>query len=330
MVSLTNDTSPPFRYLTTDDVQYCHNTLDWTTGVTACISSGVHSTLRIISDEAFDPKLMLHLIEKHKITWYLGPPSHLAMMMNCPEFETCKIDSLKHLLYGGMCASIEVQEGFRKRLNKGVLQFAFGFTELGTTNATLNKHYDEKPNSVGRILPGLKLKIVSPEGVAQPPNKTGEVVIHPGQYWDGYFGNKETSREVQDSEGWIYTGDSGYVDEDGFLYIAGRIKDMLKHKGIMFYPSDVEDVISQIPGVAEVCVFGIPHPINWDEAAAVVVLRRGAQVTAEDIIKFVKDNTDTEYLQLNAGCLIVSDIKRLPNGKTNRQANKEFYLANRK
>lgn len=318
------------RYLLSSDVQYCHNTLDWTTGVTACISSGIHSTCRVISDEAFDPVLMLQWFEKYKITWYLGPPSHLAMMVNCPEFEKTNLDHVKQMLYGGMCASVEVQEAFRKRLKKGVLLFAYGFTELGTTNATLNRHYDEKPNSVGRILPGLKLKIVSPEGEALPPNKNGEIVIHPGQYWDGYFGNKETSREVQDLDGWIYTGDSGYVDEDGFLYISGRIKDMLKHKGLMFYPSDIEDVITQIPGVAEVCVFGIPHPVNWDEAAAVVVLRRDAKLTAEDIINYVKDNTDTEYLRLNAGCLIVSEIKRLSNGKTSREANKELFLASKK
>ncbi|KAH8403191.1 hypothetical protein KR222_006684, partial [Zaprionus bogoriensis] len=332
--AVTNTSTHKFfmttKYLTSADVQYCHNTLDWTTGVTTTISSGIHSTCRVISSEPFDPVLMLKLIEKYKITWYLGPPSHLAMMVNCPEFETTKIDSLKHLLYGGMCASIEVQERFRTRLNKGVLQFAFGFSELGATNATLNKHYDEKPNSVGRVLPGTKLKIVSPEGESLGPNKTGEVVIHPGQYWDGYFGNPETTREIQDKEGWLSTGDSGYVDDDGFLYISGRIKDMLKHKGLMYYPSDIEDVITQIEGVAEVCVFGVHDAINWDQAAAVVVVKRGSQLTAEDVVKYVKEHTDTEYLYLNAGCLIVSEIKRLANGKTDRQGNKEIFLANKK
>ncbi|KAH8376565.1 hypothetical protein KR093_000122, partial [Drosophila rubida] len=316
------------KYLTTADVQYCHSTLDWVTGLTTYISSGVHSTTRIICDGAFNPALVLSLIEKYKITWWLGPPSMMALMANCPNFETTKIDSLKHMLYGGMCASIEVQDRFRKRLNPGALQFAFGFSELGSTNCTLNKHYDEKPNAVGRVLPGNKLKIVSPENESLGPNKLGEILIHPGQYWDGYYNDPEESRNFQDRDGWLYTGDTGYVDDDGFLYISGRIKDMIKYNGIMYYPSEVEDVISQMPDVAEVCVFGMHHDTTWMQSAAAVVLKRGAKITGEDVVKFVKEHVDSDYLEVHAGCIVVSEIKRLPNGKTNRQAMKEYFLAN--
>ncbi|KAM8717794.1 hypothetical protein ACLKA7_004490 [Drosophila subpalustris] len=332
--AVTNSSSHKFfmttKYLTTADVQYCHNTLDWVTGLTATISSGIHCTTRVISDGVFDPVLVLNLIEKHKITWFLGSPPQMAMMANAPNFETTKIDSLKHLLYGGMCASLDVQDRFRKRLNSGALQFGFGFSELGSSNCTLNRNYDEKPNSVGRVCAGIKLKIVNPENEALNPNELGEICIHPGQYWDGYYLNSQESREVQDKQGWLYTGDTGYVDEDGFLYISGRIKDMLKHQGIMYYPSEIEDIITQIPGVAEVCVFGIDHETNWMENAAAVVPKRGSSITAEEVVKYVADHTDANYLELHAGAIIVSDIKRLPNGKTNRQATKEHFLANKK
>ncbi|XP_017860343.1 PREDICTED: 4-coumarate--CoA ligase 1-like [Drosophila arizonae] len=316
------------KYLTTADVQYCHSTLDWVTGFTAVISSGVHSTLRIISAENFDPTLVLNLIEKYKITWLLIAPSHMAMLANSPDFEKIKIDSLKHLLYGGMCCSLEVQQRIRKRVNKGVLQFAYGFSELGSTNCTLNKHYDEKPNSVGRILPGQKLKIVNENGEALEPNQTGEICINPCQYWPGYYRNPTESRMVRDRDGWFHTGDSGYVDNDGFLYISGRIKDMLKFQNIMYYPSDIEDVITQMPGVAEVCVFGIHSDENMEEAAASVVPKRGANITAEDVVKYVKDHVSTNYLQLHAGALIVDDIKRQPNGKTSREATKKHFIEN--
>ncbi|EDW71221.1 uncharacterized protein [Drosophila virilis] len=314
------------NYLTSADVQYCHSTLDWVTGLTTTIASGVHSTLRIINAEMFDGSLLLSQIEKYKITWLLIAPSHLAVLANCPEFEKTKIDSLKHLLYGGMCCSLEVQERFRKRVNPGVLQFAFGFTELGSSNGTLNKHYDEKPNSAGRVLPGNKLKIVNDQGEALDPNEVGEVCFHACQYWDGYYKNPEESRIVRDKEGWFHTGDTGYVDSDGFLFISGRKKDMLKFQNIMYYPSEIEDVITNMPGVAEVCVFGVYSDTNMYDAAASVVPKRGAQITAEDVIKYVQDNVEANYLQLHGGCLIVTDIKRSPNGKTNREATKVHFL----
>jgi len=228
-----------------------------------------------------------------------------------------------------MC-SLEVQDIFRKRLGRGKLEYGLGFSELSSSNCTINVHYDEKPNSVGRVCPGTKLKIISQEGETLATNKLGEICIHPGQYWDGYYLNPEATKEAQDADGWLFTGDTGYVDDDGFLYMVGRIKDMLKYQGLMYYPSEVEDIINQMPGVAEVCVFGIDHATNWYENAATVVPKRGSNITAEDVVKFVAANTDANYLQLRAGVLIVSDIKRLPNGKTNRQAAKEFFLANYK
>ncbi|KAL7725718.1 hypothetical protein ACLKA6_018549 [Drosophila palustris] len=332
--AVTNSSTHKFfmttKYLTTADVAYCHSTLDWVSGLTATITTAVHSTTRVIVDGGFDPVLILSLIEKHKITWFLGSPPMMNMMANAPNFESTNLDSLKRFIYGGACASLEIQDRFRKRLDRGVMEFGYGFSELSSSNCTINRHYDEKPNAVGRVCAGTKLKIVNPENEALPPNELGEICIHPGQYWDGYYLNPEESQEAQDREGWLYTGDTGYVDNDGFLYISGRIKDMLKYQGLMYYPSEVEDIIAQMPGVAEVCVFGIPHETNWYENAATVVIKRGSNITAEDVVKFVKNNTDANYLQLNAGVLIVSDIKRLPNGKTNRQAAKEYFLANKK
>ncbi|KAH8273181.1 hypothetical protein KR018_011460 [Drosophila ironensis] len=311
--------------LTTADIQYSHNTLDWITGLLTTITSGVYSTTRIIADNAFDPAHAMEIIKEYKVTWIIQPPSAMAMMVNCPEFATCDLSSLKSYMYGGSRASAEVQQSIRSRLSQDCLQFVYGFTELGAM-ASVNFHFDEKPNSVGRLVSGLKLKIVGDRGESLGPDEVGEVCITNGQYWMGYYGNQQETRGMRDLNRWFHSGDLGYMDRDGFLYIVDRKKDMLKYQNIMYYPNDIESIISEMPEVNEVCVFGVWSNIFGDEAAATVVKKQGSDLRAQDVVDYVSSRTDSKYKQLNAGAVIVEDLIRSANGKTNRNANKQHYI----
>ncbi|KAH8369325.1 hypothetical protein KR009_008385, partial [Drosophila setifemur] len=313
------------EHLTTADIQFSHNTLDWITGLLTTVTSGVYSTTRIIADNAFDPAFVLRIIKEYKATWTIQPPSALAIIANCPEFETCDLSSITAYVYGGSRASLEVQQKIRSRLSRDCLRFMYGFTELGAL-ASANFHFDEKPNSVGRLASQIKLKVLNSQGEALGPNEVGELCINNGQHWMGYVGNPKVTRETRDPQGWFHTGDLGYMDSDSFLYIVDRQKDMLKYQNIMYYPNEIEGLISEMPEVAEVCVFGVPSDIYGDEAAATVVKKHGSQLTAEDIVDYVVSRTDSKYKQLNGGALIVDDLKRSANGKTNRMANKSHYL----
>ncbi|KAH8250228.1 hypothetical protein KR026_008559, partial [Drosophila bipectinata] len=312
-------------HLTTSDIQYSHNTLDWITGLLTTITSGVYSTTRIIADNAFDPVFAMKLIKDYKVTWIIQPPSAMAMMVNTPEFETCDLSSLRCYMYGGSRASVEVQNSIRSRVSQDCLQFVYGFTELGAM-ATINLHFDQKPNSVGRLVNGLRMKIINDQGESLGPEEMGEVCISNGQHWMGYFGNQQETRDMRDLKRWFHSGDLGYVDRDGFLYIMERKKDMLKYQNIMYYPNDIEAIISQMPEVAEVCVFGVWSNIYGDEAAACVVKRQGCSLSEQDVVDYVQSCTDSKYKQLNAGAIIVNDLMRSANGKTNRIANKAHYL----
>ncbi|XP_034660546.1 luciferin 4-monooxygenase-like [Drosophila subobscura] len=311
--------------LTTSDVQYTYSSLDWISGVLTTITSGVYSTTRIITDNVYDPVYLLRLIEDRKITWTLQAPSHMAMMVNCPEFESTDFSSIRYFLFGGGRASVETQKLIRSRLSRDGLIFMYGLTELGAM-ATMNVHFDEKPNSVGRLLSGLKAKIVSEEGESLDPDELGEVCIRNGQHWAGYYGNQQETRKIRDPQLWFHTGDLGYMDYDGFLYIVERKKDMLKYLGMMYYPNDIETIISEMPEVAEVCVFGVWDQVNGDEAVAAVVKRQGKELKAQDIVDYVRDHTEVKYKQLNGGAIIMEELKRSPNGKTNRIATKEYFL----
>jgi len=205
------------------------------------------------------------------------------------------------------------------------MHLAYGFTETGTM-VSMNCNFDEKPNSVGRLAEGFKLKILNDQGDNLGPNEVGEICVHNGQYWAGYYGNPEESQKMRDSNMWFHTGDLGYMDDDGFLYIVERKKDMLKYQNIMYYPNDIEEIISKMPDVAEVCVFGVWDQFNGDEATAAVVKKIGSQIHAQDVVDYVKSHTDAKYKHLHGGAIIVDDLIRSANGKTNRLATKAYFL----
>lgn len=311
--------------LTTADVQYTHSSLDWITGLIVTITTAVFSTRRIIADNVFDAEVILGLIEQHKITWALMSPFQLAMLISSPSFERTSFDSLRHCLFTGGRCSLDVLYRLRERLPETSLHFAYGMTEVGIW-ATFNNNFDAKPKSVGRLTSGFKLKIVNDHGEALAPNETGEVCLNNGQYWAGYYGNQEESRHIRDNKLWFHTGDLGYVDDDGFLYVVERKKDMLKYQNIMYYPSEVEEVIAQMPQVADVCVFGVWNDKTGDEAAAAVVTTPGSTLQPEDVIDYVQTHVNAKYKQLIGGAIIMDDLKRSANGKTNRPATKAYFL----
>jgi len=156
----------------------------------------------------------------------------------------------------------------------------------------------------------------------------GEICFHNGQKWAGYYKNPDETRQIQDSENWIHTGDLGYVDKDGYLFVIDRLKDMLKYQNIMYYPSEIENVIAEMPNVLEACVFGIWDPVNGDVAAASVVKKPGTQLESQDVVEYVRKRITAKFKQLNGGALIVDQIVRSGNRKTNRSAVKEHFLKN--
>ncbi|XP_034663425.1 luciferin 4-monooxygenase-like [Drosophila subobscura] len=309
-----------------DVVQYCHSTLDWYSGLSMCINCGVSSTTSIIADNKFDPGFLCHIIEEYKVTFLVQSPAQMAMLVGCPEFDSVDLSSIWRCVYGGTACSVEVQHRMRSRLQQAdCLVFSYNLTEMNSLGC-LNHHFDEKPNSVGRPVRGIKVKIINESGDALGPSEMGEVCFHNGQHWSGYYGNPEETRSMIDSQRWLHTGDLGYMDPDGFLYLVDRKKDMLKYQSIMYYPNEVERVICQMPNVAEACVFGVWDAVNGDEAAASVVKRPGTQLSAQDVVSFVGEHVDATYKQLNAGAIIVEELARSPNGKTHRMATKEHFL----
>src|SRR5260370_4541457 len=147
----------------------------------------------------------------------------------------------------------------------------------------------ERMRSAGKALPGLELAILDHDGNRPPPGEVGEIATRSGSNMVGYWNLPEATAKTLDSDGWLRTGDAGYMDSDGYLYIHDRIKDMIISGGENIYPAEVECAICDHPDVAEPAVVGVPDE-TWGEAVtAIVVMKHGKQATASDTITFIRE-----------------------------------------
>jgi acyl-CoA synthetase (AMP-forming)/AMP-acid ligase II len=239
----------------------------------------------------FDPGETLELCERHGVTRMGLVPTMLAMILNHPDFRPERLRSLDSLVYGASPMPEALLDRLMKLLPNVALAQGYGMTESSSILTLLTSEDHQKGGkllrSVGRALPGITLSIQDPEGNLLAPGETGEVCARGGNYMVEYWKKADATDEAFRG-GWYHSGDAGYLDEDGYLYLVDRVKDMIVTGGENVYSIEVENAVSTHPAVAQVAVIGVPHDV-WGEAVhAVVVLRAGETATAEEIISHVK------------------------------------------
>jgi acyl-CoA synthetase (AMP-forming)/AMP-acid ligase II len=219
-------------------------------------------------------------------------PAVLQMLLAHPGFDARAFESLRTLTYGGAPASPLLLRRAVSAFGPVLVQL-FGMTETCTIGTALlpedhgDPDHPQRLSSCGRPLPGVEVRTVDADGRPLPSGESGEIVIRCPAVMAGYWHRDEENARVL-REGWYHTGDVGYFDADGYLYIQDRLKDMIVSGGENVYPAEVERVLGEHPAVAEVAVFGVPDP-TWGEAVkAAVVLRPGHTASADDLIAFAR------------------------------------------
>jgi acyl-CoA synthetase (AMP-forming)/AMP-acid ligase II len=235
----------------------------------------------------FEPEEAMQLIEKHKVTRTGLVPTMIGMILNHPNFRPERLSSLDSLVYGASPMPEALLTRLMSLYPDIELGQGYGMTESSSilTLLTADDHRrgGKLLRSVGHPLPGITLSIQDENGNILPTGETGEVCARGGNYMIEYWNKKEATEEAFRG-GWYHTGDAGYLDEEGYLFLVDRVKDMIVTGGENVYSIEVENAISTHPAVAQVAVIGIPSEV-WGEAVhAVVVLREGADVTSEEII----------------------------------------------
>ena len=300
-------------------------------------TAGMYEGCTTILLRELDPANLIRLIEEHRITHAFLVPAVLQFMLMVPGVEEADYSSLKVFAYGASPISEEVLATCVKMFEPCKFWQAYGLTE--TTGAVVNlppeDHDPDGPNthrlrSCGLPGPGVELKIVGDDGeTSLPADEVGEIWIKSPQNMVGYWNMpEETDKALED--GWFKTGDAGYIDADGYLYIHDRVKDMIVSGGENVYPAEVENVLMGHEAIADVAVIGVPHE-KWGETAkAVVVPAQGVtpdDATADDIIAYAKSRMATFKCPTSVDW--VEALPRNPTGKILKKDLREPYWEGR-
>ncbi|KAH8246719.1 hypothetical protein KR038_008355 [Drosophila bunnanda] len=307
-----------------ESVVFVGSCLDWITGLWAFVFSTVFGCTRIISNKPFAPDYFVGLVKKYKINYAVLPPRHLSALITCPEAKPEALASITHLNYGGGAVSLATLQRSQELCSKAMLNSGYGMTEVGAITINIGI---SNVSSAGRPIPGVKIRIVDEEGQNQGYNQVGEIYVHTGQAWNGYYGNPVETRRMQDFEGWFHTGDLGYFDDQNFLYIVDRKKEILKYQGLHYWPTEIESVITELPQVQDVCVLGIYDEREGDAAGALVVKSKGANISAKEIVEHVAKRLPAVQKQLRAGVQFTDKLPANVNGKTLRKVARDIFLA---
>jgi acyl-CoA synthetase (AMP-forming)/AMP-acid ligase II len=258
-------------------------------GVLGITASGATS----LTIPLFDPAGVLSLIEEHGVTQTVMVPTMIAMLLNHPDFKPERLASLKLLTYGASPMPKAVLDKLMSLYPDLEVSQGYGMTECSSV-LTFLRAEDHRAGgdllrSAGRPVPGVVLSIQDPDGKVLASGEAGEVCAKAGNFMREYW-NKPDATEEAFRGGWYHSGDAGYLDERGYLFLVDRVKDMIVTGGENVYSAEVENAISTHPAVLQVAVIGIPHETWGEQVLAIVVAKPGAEVTEAEIIDHARES----------------------------------------
>jgi long-chain acyl-CoA synthetase len=237
----------------------------------------------------FDAGVVLAAIQRDRATIFEGVPTMFIGLLAHPDLGNYDVSSMRVAISGGASIPAPVLDAFEQRFGVLILE-GYGLTETASTTTFNKSETDRRIYSVGKPIWGTQTQVWDEDGRPLPPGKVnvGEVVTRGLHVMKGYLNKAEATADAF-AGGWFHTGDLGYFDEDGFLFIVGRCKELIIRGGYNVYPLEIEDVLHAHPAVAEAAVIGIPDKRLGEEVKAVVTLRPQASLTAEELIAFCKE-----------------------------------------
>jgi long-chain acyl-CoA synthetase len=272
--------------------------------------------------ESFNAEAVIRDIEKEKVTHIVMVPSQIIAILNSPAFSPGALESLEMLHNVGAPLHLE----HKRRINEllpGRFYELYGLTEGFMT--ILDKHDAmRKVGSVGVPPPFFEMRILNDRGEVCAPGEIGEICGRGPMLMPGYYKRPDlTAKTVID--GWLHTGDAGYVDEEGYLFLVDRIKDMIISGGVNVYPKDIEEIIIQHPAVNEVAVFGVPDEKWGEKPVAAIVLREGKAVATTELMEWTNSRVDAKFQRIH-DVLIMDSFPRNVAGKTLKREMRDTYL----
>lgn len=297
--------------------------------------SAVYGGRTLIIQRQFEPKEWMGLVEIEQVTRAMVVPTMLKVLMEHPDFHQHDLNSLEVITYGAAPMPIKLIKRAIHEFPRAKFINAFGQTETASTVTMLttedhnligsSEEIDQKLrrlSSIGKPLEDVEVRIVDEEGDAVIQGEVGEIVARGERLMKGYWNMPEVTGEIV-RDGWLYTGDRGYSDEDGYIFLSGRSKDFIKRGGEMISPMEVEEVLCLHEGVDEAAVIGVPD-VEWGErVCAVVVLRIGQTADEQDLIKHCRLRLAS--FKKPDSIVFVNKLPRNPLGKVLKRVLRERY-----
>jgi acyl-CoA synthetase (AMP-forming)/AMP-acid ligase II len=269
-------------------------------GLSCVLLHALSSGAAVVTMPRFDLEAMLRAIEQHRISQMLVPPPVLAALAHHPLVDSFDLSSLRVVGSGGAPASAELERAAASRLGCLVAQ-GYGMTEAGPMIASsITDPPQVRHGSVGRVMPGTEVKLVD-----------GEVWVRGPHLMSGYLDDPEATAATIDADGWLHTGDLGRFDDDGFLYLGDRIKELIKVKGFQVAPAELEAVLRTHPAVADAAVVGVPDEDAGERPVAFVVAR--GELDRDDLMAHVARQV-APYKQLRE----IEEVEALPRSPTGK------------
>jgi long-chain acyl-CoA synthetase len=299
-------------HLRPDDISLIPNSLSFIYPLVINCFGCIRSGATVVLQDRFHPELALRAIEQERVTIFMGVPTMYTMMLNWAEEKQVNASSLRLCVAAGSSLSWGVVARFKERFGAPLYDL-WGQTE-GTPITSYDPAIDAegRPDSCGRPLAGCKVRIVDDSGNDLPAETVGEVLLAGPNVMLEYYKNPAATADTL-RDGWIYTGDLGRLDADGYLYIVGRKRDMIIRGGANIYPVEIEDALYTHPSILECAVIGIPDELYGERVKAFVVLKAGQSAASEELRQHCKQRL-AEY-KVPSDVEFIDELPKGPTGK---------------
>ena len=286
-----------------------------------------HGAAVIYPSEGFDPLAILRTVQQEKATALYGVPTMFISILNQEDFDRYDLSSLRTGMMAGAPCPVEVMKKVKTRMHMKDVQIGYGMTETSpvTTQTRVGTPTELQVSTVGQVHPWQETKIVDTEsGLTVPLGQTGEICMRGYMVMLGYWKNEKRTRETIDQARWIHSGDLGTMDENGYIRIVGRMKDMIIRGGENIYPREIEEFLHTHPDISNVQIIGVPDEKYGEEVMAWIKLAEGATLTEEEISEFCKDKI--AYYKIPRYFKFTDSFPMTVTGKVRKVAMREMSI----
>ena len=267
-------------------------------GQSVQLNAGIYNRATLVLLPRFSPEGALRLMEEEHITFFAGVPTMYWAMLNYPGADSYDLQkiarNLRLAISGGAAMPVEVMRAFNEKFQVSILE-GYGLSETSPVAVFHRLDRGIKPGSIGLPVWGVDVRVIDRDDREVGVNEMGEIVIRGHNIMKGYYKRPEATADAM-RNGWFHTGDIGRCDEEGYFYIADRLKDMIIRGGFNVYPREIEEVLMIHPAVSIAVVIGVPHERHGEEVKALVILKQGAALSEAELIAWSKQNmADYKY-----------------------------------